>query len=209
MASVGEKGKTRRSASGSLARHQPGTARGRASALALLLAFTTAAVAGCGAAVPGGAGSTQLSSEGGFGWFAYGDPAAPGGRELGTPADAVERAGLRLPDRASVQEVETQSFTEFAESYVFVFQVDAAAAAAFCAQDGLGGARPVPADRSAVHVSMGDLQVTAGSRWCEGTASGDPRWSRHVLIDAGDPATVHLSLQRTGSLPVTATPGAP
>ena len=104
-----------------------------------------------------------------------------------------------------MQKVETQSFTGFAESYLFVFEVDAAAAAGFCTQDGLGGPRRVTADRTAVNAGMGGPPVTAGSRWCEGTSPTDPRWCRHVLIDAGDPATVHLSLQRTGPMPDLAT----
>ena len=198
MTVMGEQGRRQIGTSASPVRPPSRVTRHPVSALALVLAITVAAAAGCGTARPGGAGEPPPPSEGGFGWFAYGTQATPGGTEPGTPVDAVERAGLRLPQHANMQAVGTQPSAGFAESYLFVFQVDAAAAAGFCTQDGLGGARQVPADRTAAKASLGDPPVTAGSRWCEGTSPADPRWSRHVLIDAGDPATVHLSLQRTG-----------
>ncbi len=179
---------------------------GRALALAVSLGLVAAGVAGCGASAAEGAGGTSGPAEGGFGWFAYSDPDSVAGQELGTPVDAVERAGLRLPDHASWQRVETRSFTGFTESYLFVFQVDAATAAGLCGHHGLPGAGPVPADQSDIRMSMDDPSVSAGSRWCQGTSPTDPRWSRRVLIDAGNPATVHLSLQRRDPTPGPSTP---
>jgi hypothetical protein len=199
MAVMGEQGHVWIGTSASATRRPSKAARSRIPAVALVLAITAAAAAGCGTARSGAAGASPAPSEGGFGWFAYDDPNTAGASELATPVDAAERAGLRLPEHASVQKVETQPATGFAESYLFVFQAGAAAAAGICTQDGLGGPRAVPADRTVVNESMGRPPVTAASLWCEGTSPTDPRWSRRVLIDPGDPATVHLLLQRTGS----------
>jgi hypothetical protein len=208
MAVMGGQGHGWIGSSASAVRPPSQAARSRAAAGALVLAITAAAAAGCGTARSGAAGATPAPSEGGFGWFAYGDSNAAGASEPGTPVDAVERAGLRLSEHANMQQVATQSVSGLAESYLFVFQAGAAAAAGICSQDGLGGLRAVPADRMVLSVNMGSPPVTAGSRWCEGTSPTDPRWTRRVLIDAGDPATVHLLLQRTGPVPDGATPPA-
>lgn len=173
----------------------PATRRAAVSAGAVL-----AITAGCGTAgLPTGSTTTVPSVE--FGWFAYGDPSATDASGLpnGTPVDAVERAGLTLPANAKVQRVETQSLDGRAESYLFVFDVDPATAVAFCRQDGLGGARQVTALPSNAAASLGDVALTDGSRWCQSASPKDARWSRYVLIDDGDPARVHLSLQRVAS----------
>lgn len=161
---------------------------------AVVVAAVLWAIAGCGTVdLEGGAGgSTTTPPTVEYGWFSFNTLGSPDG----TPVDAVERAGLQLPGDAKVQRVETQAFDGYAESYLFVFQLGPASAAAFCYQDGLGGARKVTTLPSAANLSMGNPRVTGNSRWCGSAAPNDPSWSRYVLINGGDPATVHLSLQR-------------
>ena len=169
--------------------------RARHLASALVCVATAATVAGCATANQP-AGSTTTLPDGGFGWFAYSPicPTDASGRPIGT---AIERSGLTLPATAKVQRVETQDGPTGTEHYLFVFEVDRATATAFCDHGGLGGAVTVPDDVSDdVMLSLGHPRVTDGSRWCASTSATEPAWSRYALLDPGDPATVHLALQR-------------
>lgn len=177
-----------------------------AAAGALLLAL-----AGCGTAgtaTPAGASPgapTDPSTRATYGWFAYagtstGDIVGVGGEHgVPGPVDAVERADLRLPAHADVRQVSTQTFTGYAESYLFVFRLPDADAVAFCDQGGLGGARLAPNISGEIAEGLGHPAVTTRSRWCASPAPTDPRWSRYAVIVAGAPgapATVHLLLRR-------------
>lgn len=167
---------------------------------ALVSVATAAAVAGCGTPNQPGGSTTAVPDGGvGFGWFAYAPLGATdaSGRPVGTPVDAVERSGLRLPATATVTEVGTHGGPIGTESYLFAFRVDRSTATAFCEQGGLGGAVAVPRDVSDdVMAALGSPRVTEGSRWCASTSTTHPAWSRYALVDPGDPTTVHLALQR-------------
>ncbi len=158
------------------------------------------AVSACGTPGQPGGAATDVGG-GSYGWFAY-EPATAdaSGTPISPPAEAfvdpIARSGLSLPDSAHVQSVEGQAAATGAERYLFVFEVDRATAATFCQQGGLGGAGPVPSAAGTVLTSMGNPPVTGSSRWCAGTSPTDPTWARYVLLDAGDPTTVHLSLHR-------------
>ncbi|GAA5021569.1 hypothetical protein GCM10023258_11050 [Terrabacter aeriphilus] len=162
-----------------------------------------ALLAGCGSGASPGAGgnSTPVPSAGGYGWVAFDPPpgatGASGARLVAhTPPDALELAGLRLPDGAEVQRVETQAPAMKAESFLFVVRADRASAEAVCDEAGLGGARVVASIPGDAAASMVDPVVGPGSRWCSRADTTGDRWEGYVLIAPGDPATVQISVQR-------------
>ena len=141
---------------------------------------------------PGSGGETPVAGQGthpGFGWFG---PVLTSGN----PGDAVERAGLVWPAGAVVNRTEYLGLKGRAEAYVFTFTVDAVAADALCQQEGFGGPGPAVAIPAPARGSLGGLPLTSRSRWCEGSPPGDPKWLRYLLVDGGDPTTVHLALER-------------
>ena len=150
-------------------------------------AAVVGAVAGCGTERGPGRHGARLTGSGVFGW------AAPAG--IPNPVQALDLADISLPPEAQFQETGTQILDEHTTAYSFVFRIDPEGALAFCDQDGLGGARRVSALPTRARESFGNVSVSDASRWCARAAPGDPTWFRYVLIDAGTPSTVHLSIQ--------------
>lgn len=162
-----------------------------------------ALLAGCGSGASPGAGgdSTPVPSAGGYGWVAFDPPPgatdASGARLVAhTPPDALELAGLRLPDGADVRQVATQAVEGKAESFLFVVRTDRASAEGVCDQAALGGARVVASIPGDAAASMVDPVVGPASRWCARADTTGDRWERYVLIAPDDPATVQISVQR-------------
>lgn len=167
----------------------------------MVVCAVTALLAGCGSSPGAGGDSTPVPSAGGYGWVAFDPP--PGATDSSgarlvahTPPDALELAGLRLPDGADVRQVATQTVEGKAESFLFVVRTDRAAAEAVCDQAGLGGARVVDSIPGDAAASMVDPVVGPASRWCSRADTTGDRWERYVLIAPGDPATVQISVQR-------------
>ena len=113
--------------------------------------------------------------------------------ERPSPAEAMDRAGLTLPEEATDATITSKDLPDRRHAWAVTFTAPRAQAEAVCdPMGGVGRQSYVPSTHSAL---LGDLEVGDDSRGCEATSHDGGMWFRFVLIDPGDPATVHVSLQ--------------
>lgn len=116
-----------------------------------------------------------------------------GGDDVDDPAAAMQEAGLTLPSGASDARVESRDMPDRKAAYAVTFTAPRAEAEALCDQlGGVGFASRVPGTHADL---IGDLPVEDGARQCEMNGDVGGLWFRYALIEPGDPATVHVSLQ--------------
>lgn len=116
-----------------------------------------------------------------------------------SPEAVLAAAGLQLPPGAGGAEVETRTglAENVEDAYRVTFVVDRAGALGFCASGGLGGDLPAVAVTDAQRQSLGlDGDPADESRLCSAQWPEDPAWQRTVLIEPGDPTTVHVGIER-------------
>ncbi len=112
-----------------------------------------------------------------------------------TAAQALERAGLQLPEDAREATIEPVDLPEASEAYAVTFTLPRAEVEDFLASGDLGGSLPATALPVTHKPVLGDLEVTDGSRHAEAVWPEDVRWWRYALADPGDPSTIHVALQ--------------
>lgn len=110
------------------------------------------------------------------------------------PAEALGRAGLALPSEATDASLEVADAEDADEAYAVTFQLPRSQVEEFCSSGGLGGSLPAVTLNPTHEPVLGTLPVSGESRSCDAVDPDNPSWWRYVLVDPGDPATVHISL---------------
>lgn len=123
---------------------------------------------------------------------------SPGGTDdtdgtLPSPAEAMERAGLTMPKGATGAEISTKELPDRRHAWAVTFTAPRSEALAVC--EPLGGAGHQSFVPKMHRKLLGDLPTSEASRGCNASTGDGGLWGRFVLIDPGDPATVHISLQ--------------
>ena len=113
--------------------------------------------------------------------------------DLPSPAEAMERAGLMMPKGATGAEISTTELPDRRHAWAVTFTAPRPAALAVC--EPLGGAGHQSFVPKMHQKLLGDLPTSEASRGCSASTGNGGLWARFVLVDPGDPATVHVSLQ--------------
>lgn len=115
--------------------------------------------------------------------------------DLPTPAEAMEQAGLELPAGAQDVTITSKELPDRAHAWAVTFTAERADAEALC--EPMGGAGHQSFVPKMHQELLGDdVQASQETRGCSASTGNGGLWGRFVLIEPGDPAVVHVSLQQ-------------
>lgn len=131
----------------------------------------------------------------GCGILLGGDTGRGGGDvEVPSPEQALDAAGLELPDGVTDAALESKDLEGRRSAYAITFTASRADAEAFC--DQLGGLGHLSAISPTDQPVLGEVSVTPETRGCNASTAKDGiRWFRFAMVDGGDPTTVRVALQ--------------
>ncbi len=113
--------------------------------------------------------------------------------ETPTAEAALREAGLTLPGSATDATVTTKDLPDRRRAWAVTFSAPRAEVEEFCSpMGGLGFRSSVPSTHREL---LGDVPTSDETKGCESTSHDGGNWFRFVLVQPGDPATVHVSLQ--------------
>lgn len=115
------------------------------------------------------------------------------GDDVPSPGEAMEQAGLTMPKGAIGAEITSKELPDRRHAWAVTFTAPRSEAMAVC--EPLGGAGHQSFVPKMHRKLLGDLPTSEASRGCSASTGDGGLWGRFVLIDPGDPATVHVSLQ--------------
>lgn len=115
-------------------------------------------------------------------------------QDLPSPAEAMHEAGLELPAGAQDVEIRSADLPDRKHSWALTFTVTRAEAEAIC--EPMGGAGRQSFVPKMHQELLGDVDAGPDTRGCSASTGNGGLWGRFVLIEPGDPATVHVSLQQ-------------
>ncbi|KRE38980.1 hypothetical protein ASG73_01025 [Janibacter sp. Soil728] len=114
--------------------------------------------------------------------------------DLPSPGEAMQQAGLDLPAGASDVTITSSDLPDREHAWALTFTAPRAEAEAICEpMGGVGRQSFVPKMHQEL---LGDVEAGPQTRGCSASTGNGGLWGRFVLIEPGDPAMVHVSLQQ-------------
>lgn len=114
--------------------------------------------------------------------------------ELPSPSEAMQQAGLELPAGATDVTITSSDLPDREHAWALVFTAPRVEAEAVC--EPMGGAGRQSFVPKMHQELLGDVEAGPETRGCSASTGNGGLWGRFVLIEPGDPATVHVSLQQ-------------
>lgn len=114
--------------------------------------------------------------------------------DLPSPSEAMQQAGLDLPAGATDVTITSSDLPDREHAWALTFTAARAEAEAICEPMGGAGRQSfVPKMHQELLV---DVEAGPETRGCSASTGNGGLWGRFVLIEPGDPARVHVSLQQ-------------
>ncbi|CAM4185380.1 hypothetical protein [Janibacter anophelis] len=117
-----------------------------------------------------------------------------GTEDVPSPGDAMQQAGLELPAGAEGVRITSADLPDRRHAWALTFTAPREQAEAIC--EPMGGAGRQSFVPKMHQELLGDLDAGPETRGCSASTGNGGLWGRFVLIEPGDPATVHVSLQQ-------------
>lgn len=114
--------------------------------------------------------------------------------DLPSPSEAMQQAGLELPPGATGVTITSSDLPDREHAWALAFTAPRVEAEAIC--EPMGGAGRQSFVPKMHQELLGDVEAGPETRGCSASTGNGGLWGRFVLIEPGDPATVHVSLQQ-------------
>ncbi|WP_068260040.1 hypothetical protein [Janibacter limosus] len=114
--------------------------------------------------------------------------------DLPSPSEAMQQAGLELPAGAQDVTITSSDLPDRKHAWALTFTAPRGEAEAIC--EPMGGAGRQSFVPTMHQELLGDVEAGPETRGCSASTGNGGLWGRFVLIEPGDPATVHVSLQQ-------------